>query len=123
MVEDSRWRWWRRCDKGKGQASSWAHHVVQVTGHIGECEPRIAVDADFRGIAVLAHADGARVVNGVVRDLPRGALRADDACACKSRLSTLAGFAVSTPLQLGWSRARTRGIGAATQLRSVCGRD
>ncbi len=64
---------------GKVQAAP--HHVVQMTGDVGECELRVAVDADLRRIAVLAHADGTRIVDGIVRHLPRGALRADDACA------------------------------------------
>ena len=82
-----------------------AHHMVQVAGDIGEGEPRVAVDADLRGVAVLAHADGPRVVDGVVRDLPRGALRADDACACKPRLSILAGVTMSSPLSSGMEPA------------------
>ena len=56
------------------------HHVVQVAGHVGEGELRVAVDADLRRVAILAHADGSRIVDGIVRHLARRALRADDAC-------------------------------------------
>ena len=60
------------------------HHVVQMTGHVGERELRVAIDADLRRIAILAHADGSRIIDRIVRHLPRGALGADDACADES---------------------------------------
>mmetsp|Transcript_3475 Transcript_3475/g.8665 ORF Transcript_3475/g.8665 Transcript_3475/m.8665 type:complete len:245 (-) Transcript_3475:748-1482(-) len=45
------------------------HHVVQVRGHVGEGKLGVAVHRDLGRRAVLAQADGARVVDGVLRHL------------------------------------------------------
>lgn len=56
-------------------------HVVQVRRHVGEREVGVAVHGDLRRGRVLAHADGPRVEDCVLRNLQRRAPRADHACA------------------------------------------
>lgn len=65
------------------------YHVVQVAGHVGEGEVRVAVDGDIGRVPVLAHADGAGVVDSVVRHLVRRALGADQPCARPFTCQTL----------------------------------
>lgn len=52
---------------------------MEVAGHVGEREFGVAEDLNLGRLPVLAHADGARVRDGVLRHRPRRQLGADHA--------------------------------------------
>ncbi len=56
------------------------HHVMQMRGHIGKGEARVAVHVDLRSVAVFPQADGACVIYCVAHHLMRLAVCADEPC-------------------------------------------
>jgi hypothetical protein len=104
-------------DRPQAVLDQFKHHVVQVAGHVGKGEGRVPIDADVRGAAILAQADGARVIDGILRHLYRGALGADEA-----DVVGLAGLVQRYVLACGSGSSRdSEDSGLVRRLR--CGRD